>query len=174
MPRGSRPPRQQKHKPPAIVTFLLTAGVGGMLLRFHNLMDTIPNQRYHRGNLGGLDETSRYTPHIREAAASGHPFIETGPYVSLGGPRTERLVKLRGALASNLPEERPERAKTDAQYGTTLSFVRPTEESFGARLGERALGSRLFDGSLDIKTYRSDNPEELSSAVLYRCPVFSH
>ena len=124
--------------------------------------------RYDKGYTGGLYETPWQTPNTREAASFGRPLVETRPYVSLGGPGTGRLFKLRGALASELQEEGPQRTEVDAKYGTTLSFVGQTEEILGARLSERASGGRLLDGSLDLEAYRTGNSETLSGALLHR------
>ena len=120
------------------------------------------------GCTGGSYETPWQTPNFGKAPAPGRPLAETWPYLSLGGPETERFFKLRGALATELQEERTRRAKINSQYRTSVALVEQAEENPGARLSERAHGSRLFDRSLDFETYRPDNPEKFPSALLYR------
>ena len=126
------------------------------------------NLCYTMGYTGGSYETPWQTPNTGKAEASGRPFVETRPYLSLGGPGAKRFFKLRGALVSNLQEEWPQRTEADAKYGTALSFVGLSEKILGARLSEGSLGSRLFDGSLDAEAYRPDRSEEFPSALLYR------
>jgi hypothetical protein len=123
------------------------------------------------GYTGGSYETPWQTPNTGETAAPGRPLVETRTYLSLSSSGTERFFELRGALAPNLPEERPEGAEADAEYGTASVFVGSAKENLGARLGKRALRSWLFDGSLDFKAYRPDNSEEFPGALLYRQSV---
>jgi len=130
-------------------------------------MDTNLGRSY-RGNLGGHNETSRHTPNTRKKTAIRRPAFETRPHLSLGGAETERIVKLRGALASSLPQERTGGLEVQAAYGTSPAFVRGAEKSLGAHLGERALGSRLLDGSLDFETNRPSRSKELPGELLYR------
>ena len=139
-----------------------------ILLNFHYLMDTMHNLCYTMGHTGGSYETPWQTPNTGKAEASGCPFVETRSYLSLGSPGAKRFFKLRGALASNLQEEWPQRTEADAKYGTALSFVGLSEKILGARLSEGPLGSRLFDGSLDAEAYWPDRSEEFPSALLYR------
>ena len=104
--------------------------------------------RYDKGYTGGLYETPWQTPNTREAASFGRPLVETRPYVSLGGPGTGRLFKLRGALASELQEEGPQRTEVDAKYGTTLSFVvnRGTRTQF-CKSGDIEIGGHVLNSA---------------------------
>ncbi len=136
-------------------------------------MDTIHNLCYTMGNIGGSYETPWQTPDFGKAAAPCHPLVETGPSLSYGSPGSARFFKFRGALAPELQEEGPQGVKTDSQYRTSFTSVGKTEEDFGEHPGKRASGSRLLNGSLDAETYRPDNPEEFSGALLYRKPVES-
>ncbi len=138
-----------------------------VLLRFQHSMDTI-SSRYYRGNLGGHHETSRQTPNTRKKTASGRPPIKTRPHLPLGSTESGRFFKLRGPLASSLPEERAAGVEVQTPYGPASASVGRAEENLGTRLGERALGSRLLDGSLDLEAYRPSRPEKFSSKLLYR------
>jgi hypothetical protein len=125
------------------------------------------------GYTGGTYETPWQTPNTRKAAAFGRPLVETGPDLSVGGPRTKFFLKLRGALAPDLPEKRPQGTKIDSEYGTPLSFVAEAEERLGTRFGERSSESRLFKRSLDFEAHRAGDPKALSGALLYRQPLES-
>ena len=127
----------------------------------HNLCYTV-------GYTGGYYETPWQTPNFGKAAATGRSLAETGPYLSLGGPGTERFFKLRSALAPELQEEGPQWAKINPQYRTSFALVGQAEENSGAHLSERAHGSRLFNRTLDFETYRPDNPEKFPSTLLHR------
>jgi len=130
-------------------------------------MDTI-SSRYYRGNLGGFDETSRHPRNTRKTAASSRPLIETRPNLPLGSTESGRVFKFGGALAASLPEERTAGLEVQTPYGPTSASVGSAEEDPGARLGERALGSRLLDGSLDLEAYRPGRAQELPGTLLYR------
>ena len=135
------------------------------LLNFHHSKGT-DLSRYYRGNLGGDYETSCQPRNTRKKTASSRTAFETRPYLPLRSPRSGSFSKLRGALAASLPEEGSDGLKAQAAYGAAPASLRGAEESLGAHLGERVLGSRLLDGSLDLETYRSNRPQELSGALL--------
>ena len=73
----------------------------------------------------------------------------------------------RSALASGLPEERARGIKSQAAHGPTPTFVGQAKENLGAHLGERTLGGRLLDGSLDLEADRPSRSEKFPSALLH-------
>ena len=107
------------------------------LPNFHYSMDTILNIWYTRGNLGGPYETSWKTPNTGEAAAPGRPLVETGSHLPLGGPKAKRFLKLRGALASVLPEEGQRRPSLQTPSRTSSASVAFSEKEACAYPGER-------------------------------------
>ena len=130
-------------------------------------MDT-NSSRSLRGKLGGNDETSWQPQNVGSSAASGRSVTDKRVHVPFHRRESGSFVKLRGALASDLPQKRRGGFEIKTSSGANTASLRRSEEKLGEDLSGRAPGSRFFDGSVDSETYSSDRPEAVSGAILHR------
>ena len=154
------------------VNLVALEGANAQLLRFHHLMDR-KSGRYYEGNPGGDYETPWKPSTTRETETSGRPSFEARLHLRFGRQDSERLNKFLSPLAPSLRQEGAGRLEAQGASRTNPAFVGKAEEDFGAHSGERAPGSRLFNGPLDFETNRPSGPQELRSTLLYGKPLES-